>query len=145
MGRSVFTRTVDLPATPDRVFWDLLDPSNVPDYDSRMRSWVPRGLPPGIGTRVDFEAKVGPVWMRAVSEFVSFDAPHHLELRQVSPPTPFRSRLTWDLVPTEGGTSFTYRFELSSPPGLDRLGAWLLGQFTSHLAEDLPALAERYR
>lgn len=88
MPNIVYERAVLLPAAPEVVFWDLLEPSNVPDYDSRMRSWVPRDFPPEVGTRVDFEARVGPVWAKGVSEFVVFDPPHRLEVQLVKPKTP---------------------------------------------------------
>ena len=145
MGETAYEQSVVLPAPPERVFWDLLEPSHVAGYDSHMRSWQPREWPPTVGTRVDFEAKVGPFWLKAGSEFVAFDPPSHLAVRQVSPPSPFRSRLTWDLTDRADGTEFTYRFVLSSPPGFRWLGAWLMGLFTSHLAEEIPALANRYR
>lgn len=145
MDDRVYERSVVLPAPPDRVFWDLLEPSHVAGYDSHMRSWQPRDWPPTVGTGVDFEAKVGRLWLTGASEFVSFDPPRHLELRQVSPSSPFRSRLTWTLTDTDTGTEFAYRFVLSSPRGLGWLGARLLRLFTSHLDEELPALANRYR
>lgn len=145
MSETVYQQSAILPAPPGQVFWDLLEPSHVAGYDSHMRSWQPREWPPTVGTRVDFEAKVGSMWLKGGSEFVAFDPPGHLELRQVSPPSPFRSRLTWDLADTGDGTEFTYRFVLSSPPGLRWLGARLLGLFTSHLGNELPALANRYR
>lgn len=145
MGDSFIEKIVIIPAEPTRIFWDLLDPANVPTYDSHFQYWIPRVHPPKVGTKVDFKARVGRIWLTAVSEFVEFDPPEHLALRQVSPPSPMRSRLTWNLEPTDEGTRFTYRFELSSPPGTGWLRAWLLRAFTGHLDDELPALADRYR
>jgi hypothetical protein len=145
MNEAVYRQSVILPARQEQVFWDLLEPSHVAGYDSHTRTWQPRQWPPTVGTRVDFEAKMGPMWLKGVSEFVAFDPPGHLEVRQVSPPSPFRSRLTWDLVGIGNETEFTYRFVLSSPAGMGWVGARLLGVFTSHLREELPALANRYR
>ncbi|MEX2279797.1 MAG: SRPBCC family protein [Acidimicrobiia bacterium] len=145
MTTHVFLKRVDLPAAPDVVFWDLLEPVNVAEYDSHFRSWVPRERPPRLGTKVDFVAKVFGVWSKGASEFVAFEAPHHLELRLVRPPTPLKSLMTWDLVETDTGTSFEYRLEIHTPVGLGWLGQTLLSQFTSHLESELPALARRFQ
>lgn len=140
----VYVKRVDLPAAPAVVFWDLLEPENVVEYDSHFRSWVPRERPPRAGTKVDFVAKVFGMWSKGTSEFVAFEAPRHLEVRLVRPPTPLKSRMTWDLADTDIGTSFEYRFEIEAPLGLGWLGRMLLSQFTSHLDAELPALARRY-
>lgn len=144
MGEALYERQVWLPAPPERVFWYLLNPGHVASYDSHLRSWQPREWPPRVGTRTDFEAKLGPVWLSGVSEIVAFDPPTRLALRQVSPPSPFRSRMTWDLMDRDGGALFAYRFEVSSPPGLGWVGGRLLRLFTGHLDAELPALAGRF-
>ncbi len=145
MPNSVYERAVRLPADPEVVFWDLLEPGNVPDYDSRMRSWMPRDYPPKVGTRVDFEAKLGPMWSKGVSEFAVFDPPHHLEVQLIKPKTPIRFNMTWLLAPTEDGTEFTYRFHTQAPRGLGWLGHRILRLATSHLDIELPAVINRYQ
>lgn len=145
MPNSVYERTVRLPARPDVVFWDLLEPGHVADYDSRMRSWIPRDFPPEVGTRVDFESKLGPVWSKGVSEVVGFDPPHHIEVQLVKPKLPIRSTMTWRLIPTEQGTEFTYRFCAETPKGMGWLGQWLVRLATAHLDIELPALVDRYQ
>ncbi len=142
--RHVYEKQVDLSAPPEVVFWDLLEPGHVVEYDSHFRSWVPRDQPPRVGTHVDFVAKVFGMWSKGTSEFIVFEAPHRLELRLVRPPSPLESSLTWGLVATDTGTSFAYRFEIDAPLGLGWLSKLLLKQFTSHLDEALPALAQRY-
>ncbi|MGD2060582.1 MAG: hypothetical protein PVF87_06945 [Acidimicrobiia bacterium] len=144
MHSVVYERTVRLGAEPEIVFWDLLEPGNVPDYDSRMRSWVPRSFPPSVGTVVDFEAKLGPLWSKGMSEFTAFDPPHHLEVQLVKPKTPLHSTLAWFLSSAEPGTEFTYRFESRTPRGMKWLGEWLVRSATGHLDVELPALANRY-
>lgn len=145
MVSHAFVRRVEIPAPPTVVFWDLLDPAHVPEYDSQFRSWVPRDRPPRVGTKVDFVTKVLGLWMKGTSEFVAFDAPHHVELRLLRPRTPLASRLTWHLTPSAAGTTFDYRFEVDAPRGLGWLARLGLRAFTSHLDDRLPALAERYR
>jgi len=142
---AIYERSVRLPARPDVVFWDLLEPRNVADYDSRMRSWIPRDYPPEVGTRVDFEAKLGPVWSKGVSEVVGFDPPHHIEVQLMKPQLPVRSTMTWRLIPTEEGTEFTYRFSAAAPRGMGWLGHWLVRLATAHLDTELPALVDRYK
>ena len=145
MTTHVFAKRVDLDPAPDVVFWDLIDPEHVVEYDSRFRSWAPREQPLRVGTEIDFVARAFGVWAKGTSEVVAIDPPHHIELRLVRPPGPLRSRLTWDLVETAtGGTSFEYRFEIAAPRGLGWLGGLVLQQFTSHLETELPALARRY-
>lgn len=143
-NRAEYERTVELPAPPDVVFWDLLEPEHVPDYDPSIRSWRARAVPPVVGTRIDFVGRFGAFWAKGVSEVTGFEPPGHFAVRLVSPPTPFRSRLTWDLAPRNGGTAFTYRFVLLSPPGLGAVGRRMLGVWTDHLDDALPALAGRY-
>jgi uncharacterized protein YndB with AHSA1/START domain len=145
MAETVLVKQVTLPAAPERIFWDLLDPAAVPEYDSHMRSWQPRELPLREGSRVDYEARVGRRWMKVGAVFTAFDPPRHLAVRQVSPPSPLRSSLTWDLEPFDGGTRFTYRFVVTGPPGTGWIRRRLLAMFTSHLDVELPALADRYR
>lgn len=144
VGTHVYAARVVIPASPDVVFWDLLEPAHVPQYDSHFRSWVPRDRPPRVGTRVDFTAKVFGMWSKGTSEFTAFDPPRHLALRLVKPSGPLHSRVTWDLSDTDGGTSFAYRFEITTPRGLGWLAKTLLAQFTSHLDAELPALARRH-
>lgn len=144
MKDHVYEQSVVLPAPAERVFWDLLEPSHVAEYDSHMRTWLPRDWPPAVGTVVDFEARLGRFWLKGASEFVEFDPPHRLALRQVSPPSPLQSRLTWDLAPVTEGVAFTYRFSVRAPRMMDWLGRWLLRVFTEHLDEELPALVSRY-
>jgi uncharacterized protein YndB with AHSA1/START domain len=137
--------SVLLPAPPEQVFWDLLDPSSVPTYDSHIQDWTPREHPLKIGTLIDYRARVGRLWLRASAKLVAFDPPSHLEAHQVEPPLPFRSRLTWDLEDEDGGTRLTYRLALTGPPLTGPIRRSMLGLLTSHLATEVPALADRYR
>lgn len=97
MTSHVCRKSVDGPAPSDIVFWDLLQPEHVVEYDSSFRSWTPRDDPPRVGTKVDFFARVLGMWSKGISEFSAFDAPHHLERRLVRPASPLRSRLTWEV------------------------------------------------
>lgn len=141
----VFAKTVQLPTRCEVVFWDLLEPEHVAEYDSRFRSWIPRDQPPRVGTRVDFVAKVFGIWSRGTSEFTSFEPPQRIELELVSPPSPLGSRLGWNLTDSDTGCTFEYQFEIRAPRGLGWLAKSVLGQLTSHLETELPALVERYR
>ena len=145
MTTHLYSKQVELDATPEVVFWDLLQPAHVVEYDSRFRSWTPREQPLRLGTEVDFVARAFGIWTKGTSQVVAFDPPHHIELRLVRPPGPLKARLTWNLVETgSGGTSFEYRFQIIAPPGLRWIGRLVLQQFTSHLDTELPALARRY-
>jgi uncharacterized protein YndB with AHSA1/START domain len=137
--------SVLLRASPEQVFWDLLDPGSVPTYDSHIRDWMPREHPLRVGTLIDYRARVGRLWLRASAKLVAFDPPRHLEAHQVAPPSPFRSRLTWDLEHEDGGTRLTYRLALTGPPLTGLVRRSILGLLTSHLATEVPALADRYR
>jgi uncharacterized protein YndB with AHSA1/START domain len=144
MPETVAVFTVLLPAPPERVWWDLLDPASVPGYDSHIRDWTPREDPLRVGTRIDYQARVGWLWLRAGAKLVAFDPPRHLEAHQVAPRSPFRSRLTWDLEPVNDGTRLTYRLALTGPPLTGLLRRSMLGLLASHLATEVPALADRY-
>ncbi|MFP5331916.1 MAG: SRPBCC domain-containing protein [Acidimicrobiia bacterium] len=145
MSESVTVKRVVLHADCQTVFWDLLEPSHVPSYDSRMRRWQPSEFPPTVGTTADFEMKMAGVWMRGRSRFTEFDPPHRLALVQVRPPSPFGFEVEWTLTPHPPGCVFEYRFRASSPLGLGWLGGVLLRTVTSHLEVEIPALATRYR
>lgn len=144
MSESETVKRVTLGTDCATVFWDLLEPSHVSSYDSRMRRWNPTEYPPRVGTTVDFEMKVAGMWARGRSRFTDFEPPYRLALVQISPPSPFRFELRWDLTPNDDSCEFEYRFTVRSPLGLGWLGRILLRSATSHLDEDLPALATRY-
>jgi len=144
MATERFEHGVSLPVGCEHAFWDLLHPANVPVYDPDFRSWKPRAFPPVVGTRVDFEARMGGRWAKGTSEVTRFEPPHHLELRLVSPPTPVRARLGWAFTDTDDGCRYAYRFEVESPPGLAWLGRRVLAMATNGMSTKLDALPARY-
>lgn len=144
MSESATVKRVTLGTDCATVFWDLLEPSHVSSYDSRMRRWNPAEYPPRVGTEVDFEMRLAGRWTKGRSRFETFDPPHHIVLTQISPPSPFRFEVAWVLKPSDDGCEFEYRFTVTSPPGLGWLGRLLLRSATSHLDDEVPALATRY-
>ncbi len=96
--------TVDIAASPDRVFEVLLDPATYPDWlrgAKRIRSvddaW------PAPGSAFHHVVGAGPLSIADKTELVSLERPHRLELRAGARPTGV-AKVVFTLTPTPTGT-----------------------------------------
>lgn len=135
------SQTVDIPATPEEVFHNLLAKARDGNLDSSFDYWEPREWPPAVGTHNDFKARLGFVSMRGVSRFAEFDPPTRLSIESVTPAWPFFTRMSWDLRPRGEGTRYTYRMEIDAASGFGWLARSMLRRYDKQMADDIKALA----
>jgi hypothetical protein len=135
------THTVDIPMSPDRAFWSLLQQAREGNLDSSFEYWHPAEWPPVAGTHNEFKAKVGVLSMKGVSRFVEIDPPRRLLIESVKPAWPIFTRMSWELDPIATGTSYSYRMEVSAARGAGWLGRLMLGMYDRKLAADVARLA----
>jgi len=126
LGRLRTVREVILlHSPPERVFWFVLHPDNVPKYDPSFVYWRPEEYPPRLGTHNHMKTKIFGMSMTAVSKFVEWDPPRRAAVESVRPTWPVRLRVTHTYEPHDGGTRFTYVADIQTGTAGQPFG-WLV-------------------
>jgi len=87
---TIVERTTVLPAPPAKAFAAVNSPEIAPVIDPAVRMWKPDSDPIGVGTRFTIRGQLGVIPIRGTSETTTWDPPHLVTYRSVSPTWPFR-------------------------------------------------------
>lgn len=117
--------SIDLPASPERVWRVAQNPELRPRWDQRVARYDVQG-PPKPGTPVVMTLRMGFLRPRAMGTFMRWEPPRQSVLKVDSEsPLVASGAGSWTFTPIPGGTRYTTRFTLDESQLHPLVWRWL--------------------